>query len=132
MAKLSITCKCKNSLEANVGQNTRRGRLNWFLSYKCPVCGNAIEEDGVDDTPEEIRSAIISQEGEYGLFVTEGTQNVTALITTLRKVLNLDLKEAAMLKKLVPGTILKGTKAEMDRLEVLLKNDGIDVLVEKV
>jgi hypothetical protein len=132
VAKLNVICKCKNLVEASVGQNVRRGKVNWFLSYKCPICGNVIEEDGVDETPAEIRNVIISQEGEYGLIVPENTQNVTALIATIRKTLNLDLKDASNLKKLIPGVILKGTKEEMYRMQVLVKNESVEVSVEKV
>ncbi|EPY2279075.1 hypothetical protein ACXAT3_003877 [Clostridium sporogenes] len=46
--------------------------------------------------------------------------------------MNLNLKDVANLKKRIPEVILKGTKAEMGRIQVLVKNDSIDVSAEKV
>ncbi|HEX9063314.1 MAG TPA: hypothetical protein VF941_24340 [Clostridia bacterium] len=132
MAKINIVCKCNNTVAADVGQNFHRGRLGWYLSYKCPKCGEAIEQDGIDTTPEEIRNALILEEGLWGLYVHESSQGASSTLNVLRKALDLPMTKVAKIKKLIPGMILTGTKTEMERLQTLLGDEKLNVTIDKV
>lgn len=46
--------------------------------------------------------------------------------------INIEKLNIIIWKKRISGVILKATKAEMDRIQVLVKNDSIDISVEKV
>lgn len=131
MAKINLNCECGEIVEAEVGQKGHK-KITWFMSYKCHICGRTIEEDGIGETPEVIRKAIITQEGEYGLLASESEKNITALIVLIRKVLKLNLKETMVIKKLIPGVILKGSKVEMERIQLVAREYGMDTLVEKI
>lgn len=131
MAKISKICSCGATSLAETGQSFISGRLRWYLSFRCPCCGKANEVDGVDDTPIEIRDAILQQEGEWGL-VIEDSNKASSVMAILRRELNLSLNEIARLRKSIPGIVLTGTKIEMERLKEILSFNNIPTSILKL
>ena len=71
MAILKTKCECGQSVQANVGDRIYNNRLYWFQSYYCDNCNGAIEMDGDGEIPPAIKSAILEQEGSFGLFLND-------------------------------------------------------------
>jgi large subunit ribosomal protein L7/L12 len=112
-----------------VGQLVTNGRLVWYSSYKCPFCGACIEADDEGLLPEEIKKVFIETEGLWNLVIKENEAKKAKIISIIRQALNLSLIEAGQLAKHIPGTIMHGTRAEMEWLQQLLAKDGFQTLV---
>ncbi len=133
ITSVSRKCQsCERQITASVGQETIDGRILWYESYSCPYCGYRLEVDGKDDTPDDIREAILAEEGEWALDVLEtGPQAILAL-KVLRDALGLSLNEAKEVKDKMPGIVAVGTQAEMERLRYLLSFRKLQSSVAKV
>jgi len=133
MIVIKRSCQsCGKPLNVTVGQEMIDGRIVWYESYDCPYCGSRTEVDGKDDTPDEIRNALLAEEGEWGLNISENGPQAIQAIKTLREALGLSLSEAQAAKKKIPGIVATGTRAEMERLRYLLSSSNIQSLVMKV
>lgn len=132
MATIDHTCaRCRKTSRAFVRQQTKGWRVAWSMSFQCSTCGDAFESDG-DEAPEDVRDAIIAEEGIWGLIVeATGTQRVKA-IHSLRTGLNLSMEEASRLKGQIPGMLLRGTRIEMAHAQGLLAERGISCRIERV
>ncbi len=133
MAKVKVVCQCNNTVVGDTGQSLRNGNISWYLSYKCNNCGNVIEEDGGEDIPEDIRNAIILDEGEWGLKInSQDSKFITKGLLLIKEALNLSLNHVSEMKKLFPGSIITGTKTEIIRIYNLLEVNGIKSTIEKI
>ncbi|WP_449416051.1 hypothetical protein [Phormidium nigroviride] len=112
--------KCNTPVEIHVGQAISVRELVWNLSYTCSHCGWQIEEDGTGVPPEELRKAILEAEGEWSLAILETGNSAMLAIKILRETMELSLSEALRLKKMIPGTVVTGTRAEIERLRKIL------------
>lgn len=115
--------RCGSSVEVAVGERVFNGNIVWFRSYQCQACGNQVEEDGRGTPPGEIRESLLEQDGEWSL-VLAGSDD-PAVLKALRQSLHLSITEAADLRKRLPGALFRGTKAEVERLVSLLRNEGV-------
>jgi len=120
-----ICPKCGAEIESIATQAFDNNGLVWSVGYSCPDCGDQLEEDGRDAPPEAVRTAILQQEGEWGLFLNAPEPHIAAGLILLRRSLRLSLPEAVKLKERLPGPVVTGTRVEMNRLAALL-NAGID------
>ena len=103
------------------------------MSCRCPYRGDGYEADGRESSPEEIRDAIISEQGEWELVVSEPTAPKTCIAKSLRKKLKLSLAEAAALVHKMPGPLATGTSAEIHWLAHVLEVEcGYRAAVRKV
>jgi ribosomal protein L24E len=59
---IKICERCGNILDLNFGQTLVNGKIVWFVSGKCSKYGFQIEQDGKNDTPDEARNIILTQE----------------------------------------------------------------------
>jgi ribosomal protein L24E len=125
------TCeKCGNILNLNVGQNLVNGKIVWFVSGKCSKCGFQIEQDGKNDTPDEVRNTILAQEGEWSLRINQKEVD-TKFLKVVRETLNISFDDLVKIKGSIPGIIITGTKTEMERLKIMLSPGGYDLAVTK-
>lgn len=135
MAILKQTCSgCGADIEAHVGQSTGLWRLRFWISTDCPRCGAVTEADG-DEAPEDVRRAILAEEGLWALHVEVGEKSMerTKIAVVLRKELGLSLPETAELKARLPGEVARGTPVEMADLRLRLAEHGVTsrvVLIE--
>lgn len=133
VAKIKIQCQCGKLIQASAGQGFRNNVLYWFLSYRCEHCGRNLEEDGGDDIHDEIRNAIIAQDGEWNLFVKDNEKKtIIKALLTIKEHMRLSINEISEMKKRHPTAILKGTKIEMQRLQSILQNNDFESFIEKV
>lgn len=131
MAKVLKKCNCGTTSLAEVGQSFISGRLMWYLSFRCPCCGNATEIDGIEDMPIEIRDAIFQQDGKWGIAIEDSNKN-SSVLAILKKALNLSMNEMVQLRRLIPGIVTTGTKTEMERLKEILSINNISTYILKI
>jgi hypothetical protein len=123
---------CTAETDVVVGQAIYDGELVWHRGYRCTYCGVQIEEDGRGSAPDDVRRAILQQEGEWALTLEEPGRRATTALKLLRQALSLSLGEVEELRKLIPGTVVSGTKTEMERLSAILSTDGLQAAVHKL
>jgi hypothetical protein len=82
--------------------------------------------------PDEVRIAVLQQEGEWALVLAEPGTRATIALKLLRQALNLSLGEVGELRKRLPGTVVTGTRAEMERLLGILSAEGFHVSVTRL
>lgn len=125
---MMITSKCDEcgaDTEAHVGQRHQSDRLTWSLSIDCQTCGARVEGDGVD-APDDVRAAILTQEGRWALDVEIGDgSDKWKVAAALRSILGLTMAQTSTLKALLPGQVATGTRAEMERCRLLLAEKGV-------
>jgi hypothetical protein len=117
--------RCAIAIAFSVGQTVQNGRIEWFRSYHCPACNLQIEEDGIDETPPEIREAILNVEEKWAIEVDSIDHQKAAAMKVIRELLKLSLTEISVLRKQIPGKLVEGTQLEMGRIETLLRSAGI-------
>lgn len=103
-----------------VGESWQYGGLRWSVSCSCPFCGNAYEMDGRGLTPQDIRDAMISEEGEWELHVSDSAAPKTRIAMVLRQEQVLSLAQTAALIRTMSGVSACGTQAEMQCLAHLI------------
>lgn len=124
MASMDDACStCGSPVRVAVGERVVQQKIVWFRSYRCPACGNRIEEDDHGLPPEEIRKAILEQEGEWSLVVEASGD--PAVLKVLRHSLQLSMADVAKLRKRMPNQVFQGTRAEVERLASLFDNAGV-------
>jgi len=115
--------ECGGELLVCVGQAIQSSEVVWWRSCRCPGCGYAIEEDGVEQIS-DIRKSILRTEGQWKLFV-EVSSHRTRGFAEARQLLELELADVAGLRQIDPDCIATGTKVEMECLRQRLKAKGI-------
>lgn len=124
--------KCGSNVKFNFTQRINSyNELSWSGGYICNKCNDAMEVDGVGIIDEPLRSAILDQEGLWGLLVEEKLDKIE-FIKIIRNALNLNIKEIKRIKERIPGIVITGTNVEMQRLQLLLKIEGLMSEVVKV
>jgi hypothetical protein len=131
MAVIDRRCeRCGAMGDASVRQAVRGDALVWTLSFACSVCGNAVEMDGADPMPSDLREAVLAQEGHWELVVEEGVDR-SGLLRVLRRHYALSLPESLATVCKLPGTLLTGTRAEVERMARLLRGQRVEALVRR-
>lgn len=111
-----------------------RGRLQWVVWCGCPSCdseGAGTEEIGWDETPPEIRRALLDQCGAYRVRIrSRADVSRVSLMRVLRADgASLSAVSSAVDELLTDG--LSGTEMEMELLKVRLAVAGVDASVAK-
>ena len=123
--------ECQEIVAANIGQIVINLQLKWYLSYECQECNSTIELDDIGFLPDEIRQMILAEEAEWKLIVNKTEiKNRAKLLKVIRQALNLSLQEVSNLFKKFP-VLNSGTKTEMQWLQQILSQEGINSSVEK-
>ena len=126
MAILVGHCQfCGAEINIQVGQSVQGQRLVWHRSYYCQKCGGRLEVDGRGDAPDDVRSALIAQEGEWCIRLESTEADLPLALKSLRQLFGLSLVEIGQLRKKIPGIVFIGTRAEANRLSNLLLNAGL-------
>ena len=130
MAEIESNCtRCGGILKVFFGDRCIGGKLVWYESHRCDECGSAMEVDGEDELPDELRSIVLNQHGEWCLIVLEGKKSSIGKV--LRSAKALDMKEVSQLLASFPGVLFSGTRAEMDVIKYHLDREGINSIVEQ-
>lgn len=128
MAQISGQCQdCGSEVIIYTNQNIWDRQLVWWAEYACQHCGFEIHLDDGGYPPEEIRQAILAEQGKWRLAIAETGRGRILATKILRQVMDLSLAEAMKLKNMMPGTIAFGTKVEIERLRIILASEGLAV-----
>ena len=120
VAAIADKCqKCGREISIIVGQSWRHG-LRWSMSCRCPFCGAAYEADGRGIPPQDIRAAILSEQGQFELHVTDIAAPTICIAKLLRKELSLSIPQSSVLLRKMPGAVASGTRGEMEWLAHLV------------
>lgn len=122
MAVMRDMCaNCGEKVDIHVKQYIVNDTIAWSEAYSCTECGNeVVSDDWGEPTPNEVRKAILEQEGEWEFFVLKPVENKAQILKNLRSALNLTLQEVSSLLKKIPGVLMVGTFQEMLLLKKLL------------
>jgi hypothetical protein len=135
MATIEGICgACSSAIKIRASHVFQNERLVWWRAYHCSACGNQIEEDGHGDPPDDIKLAILQQDGEWGLMIDpqQVDRRMIVFIKIMRQTLKLSLRAAADLSNRLPGPLVIGTRAEMDQFVHLLKAGEITASVIRI
>ena len=97
--------------------------LLWYRSFHCTNCGATIEEDG-QETPEDIREAILKHDGMWSLSFDSSTPKALT-DKVIREVMGLSLSDVANMSKSKNDRIISGTKTEVEWLKDKLEKVGV-------
>jgi hypothetical protein len=114
----------------SVGQSTYGGKLRWYESVNCSVCGLRSEADGAGMPPAEIRQRLIERHGLWSVWLHE-LKSGAATGKVLRNALGMDVRQLALLLKQLPGVAYTGTKGESTWLIELLRAAGESPVLEE-
>ena len=125
MVTIPTTCPdCSVLCTRSIGQSFAPGVLVWSESLHCSMCGCAIEADDHGFPPPEIRDAIITAHGLWGLHVDlTGSERISAC-KILHCDLNTDFADVPAMKNRIPGIVYVGTQTEMQWLQSRLAEFG--------
>jgi len=104
------------------------------MSSQCINCGDVLEIDGIDDTTDNIREAVINQYGLWGLFITSKKE-----LSKIEYIVKKDSRffsiknNIAFIKTDTSNKLFEGTNQEMIWIKSILSQKGISSLeIKKV
>ncbi|QDV18949.1 hypothetical protein Pan153_36100 [Gimesia panareensis] len=120
MAQYTQICSdCGATVVVNYYQHLTGGELLWSGQSTCESCGANIEFDDRGDLPEELKPAILAEEGEWQLVLDDRNDIVPAL-RVIRERLQVPLQESkAILND------LRGTKTTLAWIQDGLRQENI-------
>lgn len=126
MANMIVRCRaCGAEISISVGQTLRKGMLIWHRASVCPSCGSQIEEDGRGDAPDDVRLAILHEDGEWTLIIESEVDLAVAGLKALRQAMDIPLGEVRRRWDCIRNGTMTGTRAEMEWLAAILRNENI-------
>jgi len=126
------TCpSCAAPIEWEVSQTVFNGRLAWSASYYCAACGDGVMVDGWDEPPDDVREALIAEDGLRRVRLDRDRQQPSrvALMSVFRR-RGASLSRASELVAEVASAGLTGTFAEIELLSAQLAAVGAAVVVD--
>jgi hypothetical protein len=129
-ALVPFTCaSCSGPTSAKTYQLIVGKRLQWVLFHECPDGDE--EEFGWDETPPQLRQAILEQCGTYRLRLTQepGSRKVAVLKVLRDTGRSLSEASAALTELLGPG--IAGTDVELQLLADRLREAGVEAVAQR-
>jgi hypothetical protein len=102
---------CTSAGAMSIGQTVQGGKLRWYETVNCEICGLQTEADGIGRPPESIRKLLLSNEGRW-VVRTADECAAAGIGLVLRRLLSLDLPMIAGALKSLPLITLCMTKTE--------------------
>ncbi|SEO88718.1 hypothetical protein [Actinacidiphila rubida] len=129
--KITTRCHdCGGELTRDVGQFTERGQVRWGIEGQCQNCPNAWCEQGSGATPEEIREALLAQQGPARLRLAGPEPSMVPVLRALRELHGLSLAQARAMAHELRTTGLTGTLVEMECVAAGLRRRSVAVTIE--
>jgi len=122
-ATVPVDCdSCSGPVAGEAYETIVDGRLHWVLTHDCP--GGEVEAMGWDETPAELRQAILDQCGLYRLRLDREPGGGKVAVLKVLRGSGRTLSEAsgALADLLGPG--IPGTEAELHLLATRLQRAG--------
>lgn len=127
MAQVAHRCSvCQREGHALVASRTfSESGPKWSMSFSCSFCGNQTEADGGQGIPDDIRQALLADEGIWALHVNATGSQKTRAVKVIRSVRAVPVPGAARLLATIPGIPVVGTRTEVEYVKHLLELEGI-------
>lgn len=130
MPSLDHLCpNCGHKTSWEFGETVVGERLVWHASSQCDNCGYTLEEDDEGPLPDHLRAIVLTEQGEWRLYVEASEDPKALILKVLRETLALSLSDVATLKEHIPGVVRSGTQAEMEWLRRILARQAINTAV---
>lgn len=131
MAEQKSICQdCGSEYTVKFGDRCLSGKLIWSESHHCQHCGMAMERDGFDELPENLRAVALQQHGEWFLQVISGKKSVVGRV--LRRIKTLTVKEISVLLAKIHSILFTGTQAEMEVIKFAMDQERIESIIAPV
>lgn len=127
-ATVSMPCSsCAGQGIGRVYETIVNGRLHWVLTHDCP--DGLTESMGWDETPEELRQAIITQCGTYRLRFARDVGDARVAVMKVLHGTGVAMSDLPATLAALAGAGMPGTEAESELLAGRLRDAGADVVV---
>ncbi|MFC8615022.1 hypothetical protein ACFT9M_01190 [Micromonospora purpureochromogenes] len=120
---------CGSEMTCDLAQRIVHDRLHWTAECHCPHCGSTVETCGWDDTPAEIRDALVARSGLARLTVAGLTGPSRVAMLKVFRDAGASLSEAKMAAQRAVTTGVEGTRVELELLMQRLERNNITAIV---
>ncbi|SIS03562.1 hypothetical protein [Micromonospora avicenniae] len=120
---------CGSEMTCELTQRVVHERLHWTAWCHCPHCSSTEETFGWDDTPAEVRDALIAGCGLARLTVEGITGPGRVALLKVFRDAGTSLSEAKATAQLAVTTGIEGTRAELELLMQRLERINITATV---
>jgi hypothetical protein len=126
MALTTVRCpECSGIVEVAFASRFLDERLIWSASHRCRRCPYELEQDE-DGIPDEWRERELRLDGLWGVRIISPEYSESTVLRTLQTYAGLTDSDIDSIPDELPGSILAGTWAEMERICHFLAKDGIE------
>lgn len=129
-AEMEWQCsECDSAASCYVIQLIFQGELRWDAECECETCGMSTHSGGTGEAPQDIRSALLTENGLATLLLPAGNPRPVKLLKVLREAIGgsyADIRSSA--RELVDSS-RKGTLVEMEFLAIRLREQRIEAEV---
>jgi hypothetical protein len=124
-----VACgSCEGQGTGRVYETIVDGRLHWVLSHDCT--DGFTESMGWDETPEELRQAILAQCGTYRLRVARKIAGTQVAVMKVLRSSGVEMGKVSGALAALNGEGMPGTEAELELLARHLRDADADAVVE--
>ncbi|MDZ5446054.1 hypothetical protein U2F26_25530 [Micromonospora sp. 4G57] len=120
---------CASEMTCELAQRIVRDRLHWTAECHCPHCGSTVETFGWDDTPAEIRDALVARSGLARLTIEGKTGPGRAALLKVFRDAGASLSEAKAAAQRAVTTGIEGTRVELELLKQRLERKNVIAIV---
>lgn len=120
---------CGSEMTCDLAQRIVHDRLHWTAWCQCPHCGSTVETVGWDDTPAEIRDALVAGCGLARLTVEGITGPGRVALLKFFRDAGASLSEAKAEAQRAVTTGIEGTRVELELLMQRLERNNITAIV---
>jgi hypothetical protein len=121
-----VTVACGGEATCEVVQRLDGNRLQWTRDCRCSRCGTATAEVGWDETPADIRAALLDRWGAARVVAADGSVPQVPALRAFRAA-GASIPEARAVAALLAGEGVTGTYVEMELLAQRLRARGVAV-----
>ncbi|MFG2053075.1 hypothetical protein ACGFI9_03505 [Micromonospora sp. NPDC048930] len=127
---ISRSCDdCGARLTCHLAQRIVHDRLHWSAECHCSRCGSAFATCGWDDTPAEIRDALIARCGLARLTVEGMTGPGRVALLKVFRAAGASLSEAKEAAQRAATIGIEGTRVELELLKQRLERNRLSALL---
>jgi len=123
---------CGSEMECRAYEASIQGRLPWVIWCRCESCGDGGEEEfGWDETPSEVRQALLDQCGVFRLRVQPGEDLSRVRLMRVLRTEGAAVAEVSSRVDVLLSTGMSGTEVEMELMKDKLKAVGVEATVAR-
>jgi hypothetical protein len=126
---VTVACDtCGGEATCEVVQRIDGDRLQWTRDCHCSRCGATTAEVGWDETPDDVRAALLGRWGAARVVAADGSVPQVPALRVFRAA-GASIPQARTSVALLSGEGVTGTYVEMELLARRLRAEGVSVTV---